>query len=196
MRRLKRVLRVLPRRASISRYPVLKWFAATARRSWFLWSFKRGPLLRAIYLGSILSVLPLFGIQLPLSLGICLLARANLPVCAALQFITNPFTIVPVYGFTYLVGHYLLHFFDGESGGYDPSAALALVRSGEVLSAAGDVLGSLVLGGLVVGLAVGVVVDLAWRLGAWEATHFGARYRRLRERAAAARVRDESPPGS
>ncbi len=196
MRRLKRMLRVLPRRASIGRYPVLKWFAATARRSWFLWSFKRGPLLRAIYFGSILSLLPLFGIQLPLSLGVCLLARANLPVCAALQFITNPFTIVPVYGFTYLVGHYLLHLFDSRGSPYDPAAALALIRSGELLSAAGDVIGSLVLGGLVVGLAVGVVVDLGWRFAAWEASRFRARYQRLRERAAGVPLREGTPPES
>lgn len=187
-RRLRRILRTLPRRANIARYPVLKWFAATARRSWFLWSFKRGPLLRAIYFGSVLSLMPLLGIQLPLSLLLCLLVRANLPVCAALQFITNPLTAVPVYGATYLVGHWITHRLSGSPGAYDQAAALALVQSGDLLSAAGDVVGSLMVGGVVIGLAVGLVVDLGWRLMAWEARLFRARYQRLRERAAAAKA--------
>ena len=147
---------------------------------------ERGPLLRAIYFGSVLALLPLMGIQLPLSLLLCLLVRANLPVCAALQFITNPLTAVPVYGLTYLVGHWIMYHLSGSPGAYDPAAALALVQSGELLSAAGDVLGSLVLGGVVVGLAVGLVADLGWRLLAWEARVFRDRYQRLRERAAAA----------
>jgi hypothetical protein len=183
-RRIRRLLRPLPRRSTIARYPVLKWFAATARKSWFLWSFKRGPLLRAIYFGSVLALMPLMGIQLPLSLLLCLVVRANLPVCAALQFITNPFTAVPLYGLTYLVGHWLLHHLGGGEGRYDPTAALALVDGGQLLSAAGDVVGALLLGGLVVGLAVGVLVDVGWRLFAWEARIFRDRYRRARERAA------------
>lgn len=185
LRRIRRLLRPLPRRATIARYPVLKWFAATARRSWFLWSFKRGPLLRAIYFGSVLALLPLMGVQLPLSLLLCLLVRANLPVCAALQFITNPLSAVPVYGFTYLVGHWLLYRLGGGEGRYDPGAALALVDGSQLLSAAGDVVGALLLGGVVVGLAIAVLVDLGWRLLAWEASVFRERYRRLRERAAA-----------
>jgi uncharacterized protein (DUF2062 family) len=190
-RRLQRLLRALPRRASIARYPVLKWFAATARKSWYLWSFKRGPLLRAIYFGSVLALLPLMGIQLPLSLLLCLVARANLPVCAALQFITNPLTAVPVYGLTYVVGHWIIYQLSGSPGTYDRAAVLALVQSGDLLSAAGDVIGSLVLGGVVVGLAVGMVVDLGWRLMAWEARVFRERYHQLRERAAAAKARRE-----
>jgi uncharacterized protein (DUF2062 family) len=195
-RRIRRLLRPLPRRATVAKYPVLKWFAETARKSWFLWSFKRGPLLRAIYFGSVLSLLPLLGIQLPLSLLLCLVVRANLPVCAALQFITNPLTAVPLYGFTYLVGHWVLHQFDGGERAYDPSAALALVESGELLSAAGDVLGGLLVGGLVVGLALGLLVDLGWRLFAWEARVFRQRYQRLLERASAraakARAEDDA----
>ncbi len=183
LRRIRRLLRPLPRRATIARYPVLKWFAATARRSWFLWSFKRGPLLRAIYFGSVLALLPLMGVQLPLSLLLCILVRANLPVCAALQFITNPLSAVPVYGFTYLVGHWLLHHLGGSEGAYAPAAALALVEGGQLLAAAGDVLGGLLLGGVVVGLAVAVLVDLAWRLLVWEAGLFRERYRRARARA-------------
>ena len=186
LRRIRRLLRPLPRRSTIARYPVLKWFAATASKSWFLWSFKRGPLLRAIYFGSVLSLLPLFGIQLPLSIVACLLLRANLPVCAALQFITNPFTLVPVYGFTYWVGDWLLDAVRGEAAapGVDQTAAaLTAVEQGTVLSAAGDVGLALVVGGVVVGLAVGVLVDVAWRIFAWEARIFRDRYRRARERA-------------
>src|SRR3546814_6139453 len=34
------LLRPLPRRANVSRYPVIKWFAGLARRLPFLWSFR------------------------------------------------------------------------------------------------------------------------------------------------------------
>ena len=190
LRRIRRLLRPLPRRSTIARYPVLKWFAATARKSWFLWSFKRGPLLRAIYFGSVLALLPLFGVQLPVSVVLCLLVRANLPVCVALQFITNPVTLVPVYGFTYWVGELLLRPLRGDAGdaAADQTAkALTAVEQGTVLHAAGDVGLALVVGGVVVGLAVGVLVDVAWRIFAWEARIFRDRYRRARERAAARR---------
>ena len=188
IRRIRRLLRVLPRRASIGRYPVLKWFAGAARKSWFLWSFKRGPLMRAIYFGSVLSLLPLLGVQLPLAVLLCLSVRANLPVCAALQFITNPFTAVPIYGATYLVGHRILYTLSASDVPYEPGVALELIARGDLTSAAGDVVGGLIVGGIVAGLALGVVVDLIWRFAAWEAAQFKARFAALRAARAAARA--------
>src|SRR5690606_15820056 len=38
--RVKRVLRWMPRRATIHRYPILKWFAASARQRPYLWTFR------------------------------------------------------------------------------------------------------------------------------------------------------------
>ena len=64
---LRRLLRPLPRRANVRRYPVIKWFAARAAQRPDLWSFKRQHVMRAIYAGSILALLPLYGVQFVLA---------------------------------------------------------------------------------------------------------------------------------
>lgn len=179
--RMRRLLRVLPRRANLGRYPVIKWFGAAARSRPWLWTFQRGSVLRAIYIGSVLALLPLMGVQLPIAFVLALLLRFNFPLAAALQFITNPFTMVPVYGFTYLVGHWCMHRIGGGEGSYDPAAALELIEQGAFAAAAGDVLLSLVVGGVIVGLAVGLVVDLGWRFLQWEARAFKGRMAKLHE---------------
>lgn len=181
------MLKPLPRRASLARLKVPERLKALARTSWFMWSFKRGPLLRAIYFGSILALLPLMGIQLFLSVLVCALVRANLPVTAAIQFITNPFTAIPVYGFTYWVGYVVLNFVGGGDKPYDPGAAMALIGS-EGWGAVNDVLLALIVGGVLVGVAVGVVIDLTFRLIAWEAKRFQSRFRALESQAIALRV--------
>lgn len=97
IRRAKKWLRPLPRRATIHRYPVLGWFAATARQRSYLWSFRREDVIPAIYVGCILSMLPIYGIQVPLAFLLAMLFRANLMVMVATQFITNPVTAGPLY---------------------------------------------------------------------------------------------------
>jgi hypothetical protein len=170
-RRLRRLLKPLPRRANVANYPVLKWFAAHARRASFLWSFKRANVLPSLYVGSVLAFLPLYGLQLPLAFGAALGVRGNLTVMAALQFLTNPFTIVPVYGFTGWVGSWVMGVLDigGQLG-----MALRLTHA-------------LFIGGVVVGLAFALLADLTWRLLAWEARVFRRRLAELR------RHRGEAP---
>jgi uncharacterized protein (DUF2062 family) len=189
-RRMRRLLKLLPRRAAMARARLPRWLRSAVHRSWFLWSFKRGPVLRAVYFGSVLSLLPLMGIQLFLSALLCLGVRANLPITAALQFITNPFTMVPVYGFTYLVGYSLLNVLATNPEPYDPGAAIAMIAAGD-FTGTGAIVLALLVGGLVVGLAVALVIDFGWRLVAWEARIFKARFERLR----AQRQAREVPPG-
>lgn len=169
-KRLRRLLRPLPRRANLRRYPVLKWFAEHARRAAFLWSFKRENVIPSLYVGSVLAFLPLYGLQLPLAFGAAIAVRGNLTVTAALQFLTNPFTIVPIYGFTGWVGSWVMGVFGiGEELG----TALRLTHA-------------LFIGGVVVGLGFAVLADLTWRLLAWEARVFRRRLDALRRHRAAA----------
>lgn len=192
-RRMRRLMRRLPRRAAVMRAKLPDWIKRLAEKSWFIWSFQRGPVLRAIYFGSVLALLPLFGIQFPLSVLLALGVRANLPITLALQFITNPFTIVPVYGFTYLVGFTVLDALVGKEAGFDPDAVNAAVQAGD-LAGAGHAVLSLTVGGVLVGIAVALVIDFGWRLLRWEAAVFkrkwealrAARARHLAERQAAA----------
>ena len=114
IQRIKRLLKPLPRRSNIHRYPILKWFSAHARKKTFLWSFHSDSLVPAIYLGSILAFLPLYGLQLVLGLLLAVLFKANLLIVSALVFITNPFTIAPIYYFNYLVGKFFTNLFFTE----------------------------------------------------------------------------------
>src|SRR3546814_1580974 len=50
--------------------------------------------LPALYVGCVLSLLPVYGIQFGLALIFALLVRGNITVLMGLQLITNPFTIV------------------------------------------------------------------------------------------------------
>lgn len=79
-----------------------------ADRAHWLFSYRRGPVLSAIYTGSILSMLPLVGVQLVLAFLACVFLRGNFTVSAALQLISNPLTVVPLYGGAYATGTALL----------------------------------------------------------------------------------------
>jgi len=179
-RLLRRLLRPLPRRGNVRRYPFIKWFAAHAARYPYLWSFKRQHVLPALYAGSVLSLLPLYGVQLPLALGIAVLFRANLTITVALQFITNPLTIGPIYLATGLVGARLM---ETLGLGADLPKAMFVAQA-------------LLIGGVVVGLATALVADVAWRFGSWEARVFRARLQASRQRAAAAATTERPPPPS
>jgi uncharacterized protein (DUF2062 family) len=107
-RRLRRWLRPLPRRANVARYPVIKWFADAARRRPYLWSFKRPQVLASLYAGSVLALMPVYGLQVVIGLALAILLRGNLTVMVALQMITNPLTLGPIYYGTHSLGAWLL----------------------------------------------------------------------------------------
>ncbi|TVR52164.1 MAG: DUF2062 domain-containing protein [Puniceicoccaceae bacterium] len=163
IRRTKFLLRKLPRKANLHRYPILKWFAAKARKHPELWSFRVEHMAPAFYAGCMLAFLPAYGFQVALAFFAALLFKANLPVIVGLQFISNPFTLVPVYYATYKVGNTTIHF----------------LGLGEMTSVIGSTAYALVLGGLLVGAVVGAVLDLVYRFLAWQ----GARRGLIRPRA-------------
>jgi uncharacterized protein (DUF2062 family) len=108
IRRVKRWLRPLPRRTNIHRYPVLNRFAASARKRIHLWSFRVENVVPALYAGCILTLLPLYGIQIPIAFVLALLLRANLPILVGLQVVSNPFTVLPIWYSAYQVGRHVL----------------------------------------------------------------------------------------
>ncbi len=161
---LRRLLRPLPRRANVRRYPVIKWFAERAGRLPFLWSFKRSSVVPALYFGSVLSFLPLYGVQFALAFAAALLLRANVTVMFGLQLITNPLTVGPIYYLTYKLGMWLM----ATTG-----------MTGAVIGV-GTRVNALFLGGTVAGLVTALLIDIAWQLVAWEARVFRARFERLK----------------
>lgn len=191
VRRAKRFLRFMPRRAVFHRYPIVGRFAAAARRRAYLWSFKSAHVRPALYAGSVLSLLPVMGVQLPLALLLSLLLRGNFMILGGLQFITNPFTAAPIYYATHQLGATIIHA-TGVGHSPDEHAIAVPISEGalDVLPLAesndgahamrpaatkpkhpwrqriGTAFNALVLGGTLSGLALGLVLDFAWRLGA------------------------------
>ncbi|HLS28666.1 MAG TPA: DUF2062 domain-containing protein [Opitutales bacterium] len=163
-RRVKRLLRWMPRKSNFQRYPFLKWFPSVAQRRPYLWSFKRVHCTPAFYAGSIISFLPFFGIQLMLALGAALLFRANLPITAGLQFITNPFTMGPIYFMTNRIGKWVI----------------GITGYGEGLNRFFSNINALIIGGIIVGAVVGGILDLIYRYGVYEARKFSMDPRRTR----------------
>ncbi len=108
IRRVKKWLRPLPRRTNMHRYPILKFFAKATRKRIYIWSFRVENAVPAIYVGSILTLMPLYGIQIPLAIILALLLRANLPILVGLQVVSNPLTILPIWFADYQIGQMIL----------------------------------------------------------------------------------------
>lgn len=140
----------MPRRSNVDRYPVLKWFAKAARARPYLWSFKAAQVSPALYAGCIVAFLPLMGVQIILALGLALVLRANLPIAVGLQAISNPLTIPVLYPIYFFLGRQTMTFF-GIGREFHPIM---------------NNLHATFLGGVIVGLLVGAILDLLYRLGA------------------------------
>ena len=113
IRLVKKWLKPLPRRSTVHRYPILKWFGESAKKRSYLWSFRSREMVIAIYLGMIVALMPLVGVQMLLvSLLAIFLVRANLPVLIGLQWISNPLTMGPIYYADYQIGMAMLGMFD------------------------------------------------------------------------------------
>jgi uncharacterized protein len=152
IRRVKQVLKWLPRRANLNRYPVLKWFAKAARKRPYLWSFKVPSCTPAFYFGSIIAFLPIMGAQILLAFLAALFTRANLPVIVGLQAISNPFTFPFIVWMNYLVGRRIMNF----------------LSLGTELNPNWEKLNATFLGGAIIGLVVGVILDLLYRFMLFE----------------------------
>lgn len=165
-RRLRKWLRPLPRRANVAKYPVIKWFADAARQRPYLWSFKRPQVLASLYAGSVLAMMPVYGLQVAIGVVLAMLVRGNLTVMIALQMITNPLTLGPIYLATHTLGQKLI----------------GLTGYGAGASEVGTHINALVVGGIVGGLGLALVLDLTWRLIAWEARRFRGQLQALHDR--------------
>ena len=131
----KRLLRFVPRRALFHKYPIVGRFAAEARKRAFLWSFKSAYVRPALYVGSILALQPVMGVQIPVAFLCAVLLRLNFMVLGGLQFISNPFTAAPLYYGTYQLGLTVINASGfGDSIGVIDAAALPDVPADETVA--------------------------------------------------------------
>lgn len=183
IRRLKKILRPLPRRSNVHRYPVLSWFSATARKRMDLWSFRRPEVIPALYAGWILTLMPLYGAQILLAVLAALLFRCNVMILVGLQLVSNPLTVIPLWYINYLVGDFFLSLVLGPSAGmidilltsaseagmnFRQAFELILERTREsgarfMTDVIGRVVGAIFLGAIVLGLFAGLVSSLIYQ---------------------------------
>ena len=181
IRRAKLFLRFMPRKARFHRYPLIGRFADMARKRDYLWSFRTESVRPALYIGSIVALLPLLGIQVAVAFVLALMSRANVMLLIGLQFITTPITAPPLYYGTYHVGRVVM-----EAVGFEPTAEhvgseAALIQELETMDKSitapdqkwstrwGSTIVALMVGGLVVGTFVGFVLDMMWRFASGRA---------------------------
>lgn len=165
-------LRFLPRRAIFHRYPLIGRFASFARSRAYLWAFRSPQLRPAFYLGAVLSLWPVMGIQIPLALALCVLARANFMVVGALQLITNPLTAAPIYYGTYRLGKTVLQWLHWQPAtvitqldAFNTSGASTPLPAAPEFSWAASTSSTvvaLVIGGTLAGLILGAGLDAAY----------------------------------
>ena len=153
---MRSLLKPLPRRANLGRYPVLRWFKGIAARAPFLWSFRPSHVLRAIYAGSLIAFMPLVGLQVLIAFIAALMLRANLTIAVALQFITNPLTMAPIYYATWRVGMGII-----EATGIGDAGSAMVTR-----------INALVIGGTLADLACALLLHGAFLVLRWEARRF------------------------
>ena len=200
MSRLKRLLRRLPRRANIHRYPGLKWIAGFAKSRMYLWSLRPPEVTPALYVGTIVSFLPLPGLQIPVAIVCALLLRANLPIFIALQFLSNWLTSIPIFYDCHEVGRLMLKIVDVDVGALDIAQLRALVDNAMQLHWAANgrvllrVMGVMSLGAVILGFFTGGVLDFLYRFMNRRALRLVARVKLIRQKRAAAKAGNDTDP--
>ncbi|MGJ8652298.1 MAG: DUF2062 domain-containing protein [Opitutaceae bacterium] len=170
IRRVKWWLRPLPRRATIHRYPVLKFFSKAARKRVYLWSFRVENAVPAIYAGCILTLMPIYGIQIPLSFLLAVLLRANLPILAGLQVISNPITVIPIWFAAYQIGRHFLSVLGVDVMRLDRDQVQMMLDNfthgnwGDNLQPFAVVFGVTNLGAIIMGVFFGLIASFTYRI--------------------------------
>jgi len=170
IRRVKWWLRLLPRRANIHRYPVLKLFTKAARRRVYLWSFRVENAVPAIYAGCILTLMPIYGVQLPIAFLLAVLLRANLPILAGLQVVSNPITAIPLWYAGYQVGRAFLSVIGIEVMSLDRGQVQLMLDNftqgnwGQNLQPIAVVFGVTNLGAIIMGFFFGLIATFTYRI--------------------------------
>lgn len=185
--RVKRILRWMPRRSNMHRYPVLKWFARAALKRSYLWSFRVRAAVPALYAGCILALLPLYGTQLVIAVGLAFLFKANLPMLFSLQFITNPVTLLPAYYACFQIGKVVLDLFGIVGPALKMSEMKVLIEAlragdwGMNVNFLVEVWAITFLGGVILGTSLATIAATLYKFGAYEVSVSYARLKELQQ---------------
>lgn len=98
--------RIMPDHHRMREHPYLQRFGQRLTEP-KLWHLNRRSVAGGLALGVFIAFLPVLG-QMVIAAAFAILLRLNLPVAVMSVWITNPFTIAPIYYFSYKVGTQIL----------------------------------------------------------------------------------------
>lgn len=102
----KYIKRVTPSAHQIRNNRFLKRFGNLLNAG-HLWHINKNQVALSLSIGVFIAFIPLPGHMLIAAL-LAILLRANLPVAIASVWVSNPFTMLPMYGFGYFLGAHIL----------------------------------------------------------------------------------------
>ena len=114
IRLVKKLLKYVPRRGNVHKYPFLKLFAEQARQRAYLWSFRVEEAVPALYAGWILTLIPVMSVQILLACLLAFIFRANVMILVLLQFVSTPFTVPFLWWLDYIVGNFVVKAFGSD----------------------------------------------------------------------------------
>ena len=124
-----------------------------------LWHLNRYSVAGALGTGVFLAFIPM-PFQMLAAAAIAILLRFNLPVAVVTVWISNPFTMPPMFFFSYRIGNWLMGA-PVRDRGFEPTLEWFWVELGDIWQPL--YLGSLVIG-VIAGLAAYGLVHLVWRI--------------------------------
>ena len=101
------IKRYLPDHEKIRRNDTLNRFFGTLLHDPNLLHINRRSVSGAFFVGLSMAFVPV-PFQMVLAAGLAIYMRVNLPISVGLVWITNPFTMPPMYYFCYVLGQYIL----------------------------------------------------------------------------------------
>lgn len=100
--------RHIPSRQQLEQSRLLKPFAPMLEKSPDYWFFNQSSVSKGCGVAALGCFMPI-PFQMIIAILLSLPLRANLIIAIALLWVNNPFTMVPIYWFCYVVGASLLH---------------------------------------------------------------------------------------
>ena len=174
--------RFLPDRETLGQYELTRRFAPFLSRP-ELWAIRRNLIAGGLAIGLFCGMIP-GPLQMLAAMSLAILFRVNLPVAVLGTFLSNPFTIVPLYFVAYIIGQW----FVGDATAStlpafpatdwsQPTLALG-TWSDWILSLGAPLVTGILI--LALGLAIAgyILVQLSWRLNIQRALR-RRRYNRL-----------------
>lgn len=151
------------------------------RQLWYkLVTLKSSPrkIAAGVALGLFLACTPTFGFQTVLAIGLAALLRVNVVATVVSVYVTNFFTVIPIYWFCYKVGRFIL----GSDPLQNPEQVFSSFSA--LMGAGWEVIWTEFVGSIVVGLPAGLIsyFFMLWAVVRYRTAKTGRRIEKMRDK--------------